>query len=101
MSDERTTITTEQMDSICRAVKASAELLEGPVNVTFKFPMFSLDRDCPTIVEVMAFRCMSPECDGRVHVEIKITPESTYYQWSQERSDNELFGFGFGEEPGS
>ena len=94
MSDEeRKSISVEEMDSICRAMKASVEMVEGPATAEFSFPMYSLDRECECSVRVMAFRCSNPDCDGGVHVNIEITPFTTSYSWSQERSDNHLFGF--------
>lgn len=88
----RETISTEQMDAICRAMKASVEMLEGPATACFEFPMWSLDRECEVGVKVVAFRCSNPDCDGGVHVQIEMTEATTVYNWSQERSDEHLFG---------
>lgn len=98
---ERQDISTEKMDSLCRAMKASVEMLEGPAVSTFEFPMWHKEREEEVGVKIVAFRCSNPDCDSRVHVQIEIIPAQIVYSWSQERSDNQLFGFDLSEEPES
>lgn len=86
---------TGMLDGICRAMKASVEMLEGPACATFEFP-FMLQKESGVEevgIKVTAFRCSNPDCDGGVHVQIDVQPAITIYNWSQERSDRRLFGF--------